>query len=64
MSGIVLELQRNALDPNVDVVTLLRQAYLISKKLELSEFEKWVSKELNGYEVSDEIPDYRILHGD
>ena len=64
MSGIVLELQSNALNPNVDVITLLRQAYLISKKLGLSEFERWVSKELNGYEVSDEIPDYRILHGE
>ena len=64
MSGIVLELQSNALDPNVDVITLLRQAYLISKKLGLSEFEQWVSKELNGYEVSDEIPSYRILHGE
>lgn len=64
MCGIVIELQRNALDPTVDVVTLLRQAYLISKKLELSEFERWVSKELNGYEASDEIPDYRILRGE
>ncbi|MCL1996304.1 MAG: hypothetical protein FWG63_08865 [Defluviitaleaceae bacterium] len=64
MSGIVLELQRNVLDPSIDVITLLRQAYLISKKLELSEFERWVNKELNGYESSDKIPDYRILRGE
>ena len=64
MGKIVLELQKNAIDPNIDTVTLLRQAYVIAKKLNLTEFEQWVTQELNGYELNAEIPDYRKLSGE
>jgi len=33
MDGIVIVLQRNALDPSIDVVSLFRIALLIAKKL-------------------------------
>ena len=57
MGGIVLELQRDALTPEVDVITLLRKALLISKKLSLVDFESWINKELNGYSDDDQVPD-------
>ena len=49
MSGIVLELQREALDETVSTESLLRKAYLVAKKLKLEEFEDWLSQEQNGY---------------
>ncbi len=47
----------------VGVADLLRKALLVAKKLGLGEFEKWVSKELAGYETVAEIPDYREVKG-
>ena len=35
MSGIVLELQREALDKTANIESLLRKAYVIAKKLKL-----------------------------
>lgn len=39
MEGIVYELEREALDENVSVESLLRKAYLVARKLKLSDFE-------------------------
>lgn len=62
MSGIVLELQREALDKNADIESLLRKAYVIAKKLNLKEFEDWIKLEQNGYS-SREVPEYRYVQG-
>lgn len=64
MSGIVLGLQREALDNNCDILNLLRKAYLIAKKLKLAEFEEWINNELNGYTDKKTIPEYRKVHGE
>jgi len=61
MSSLVFELQRDALNRNASVSDLLRKALVVSKKLKISEFEKWVTNELNGY--SEDIPDYRLVKG-
>lgn len=42
MEGIVYELEREALDENVSVESLLRKAYLVARKLKLSDFEEWI----------------------
>jgi len=60
---IVLQLQKQALDGNIRVTDLLRKALVVAKKLNISEFEKWVSLELNGYENSLEVPEYRQVIG-
>ncbi len=62
MSGIVLELQREALDKDADIESLLRKAYVIAKKLKLKEFEDWIQLEQNGY-GSREVPEYRYVQG-
>ena len=64
MSGIVIELQRDALDSNVDTVTLLRKAYLVARKLQLNDFQEWVQNELNGYYHDSAIPSYREVRGE
>lgn len=63
MSSLVLELQAEALDRNTPVSDLLRKALAVSKKLGVTQIEKWLSHELNGYPRDSEIPPYREVHG-
>lgn len=64
MGSIVLELQKDAMNNSIPVSVLMRKAYIIAKKLGLSEFEKWIQSELNGYAVDDKnIPNYRKIQG-
>ena len=59
--GLVLEIQRDALDKDVPVTTLLRKVRLAAAKLQLTTVEEWVGHELNGY--SGELPPYRKTRG-
>lgn len=49
LGSVVLELQRDALDRSVPITDLLRKAYVIAKKLHITDFEVWAGQELNGY---------------
>ena len=60
--GIVLQLQRESLDSDIDIETLLRKAYLVARKLKLKDFEDWISCEQNGYKEN--YPEYRIIGGE
>lgn len=62
--SIILELQQQAIDSNIDILSLLRKALLVSRKLELADFEQWVNNKLNGYQDTDKIPDYRKIRGE
>ena len=62
MKGIVLELEREALDENVSIEVLLRKAYLVARKLKLTDFEEWINNEQNGY--VGEVPEYRMIGGE
>ncbi|CDH21357.1 hypothetical protein XBKQ1_380001 [Xenorhabdus bovienii str. kraussei Quebec] len=65
MSGLVLELQRDALNKNISVSDLLRKTLVVSKKLNIVEIETWVKNELYGYSSSEEaIPSYREIRGE
>lgn len=61
MSSLVEELQRDALDGNVNVSDLLRKAYVVAVKLKLDKFKAWCEFELNGYKS--DLPDYRVIRG-
>lgn len=63
MSGLIEEVQRDALDPAVLVSTLLRKAKVAAAKLNLAATETWVEYELNGYPNGAELPQYRELQG-
>lgn len=47
--GIVLELQRDCLNPDISVSNILRKAKVIAAKLDLADLEGWIDNELNGY---------------
>ncbi|WP_318433899.1 AbiTii domain-containing protein [Photobacterium leiognathi] len=65
MDGLVLELQRDALNKMASVTDLLRKAFVVSKKLQIVEMETWIRNELYGYEnVETTIPDYRKIRGE
>ena len=64
MSGIVLKLQREALDKSTRVSDLLRKALLVARKLKVIDLESWILSELNGYSDGSSIPDYRWVSGE
>ena len=64
MSQIVIELQKEALNPLTRVSDLLRKALVVARKLDLKEFEEWILQELNGYQgAAKDVPSYRLLNG-
>lgn len=63
MSSIVLDLQNEVTKQDCDIVNVLRKAHLISAKLGLTDFDKWITCELNGYKKGDVLPDYRTIKG-
>lgn len=63
MSSIVLELQKEVISPNCDVLNLLRKAHIIAQKLQLEQFDEWILSELNGYKNNNTIPEYRCISG-
>lgn len=65
MTGLVSEIQRDALDPNVRVTGLLRKVKFAAGKLQLEDAIEWVDHELSGYrdvKIND-LPPYRRGHG-
>lgn len=62
LKGIVIELEKEALNEKASVESLLRKAYLVARKLKLEEFEEWINNEQNGYKGN--APDYRMINGE
>jgi len=61
--SVVLELQQEILSTNCDILSALRKAHVIARKLNLVEFDSWIQGELQGYKEYSDIPDYRSVHG-
>jgi hypothetical protein len=61
MVAIIEQIQRDAVDDQVRISTLLRKVKLAAAKLGLGTIEDWVESELNGYDGR--VPDYRIVYG-
>lgn len=59
MSGIIVDIQKEALDETGSISSLLRKVKLAAAKLGLDNLENWVDSELKGYR--NELPDYRII---
>jgi hypothetical protein len=59
----VIELQHDALKSDIPVTDLLRKAYVVAKKLKLSDFETWIKLELDGYLDNADVPEYRLVRG-
>jgi hypothetical protein len=57
---LLQQLQEDAVNPQVDITTLLRRARILAARLKNTEFEKWIKDELDGYKDGG-LPDYRVL---
>ena len=63
MTGLVEEIQAQAIDSNSSVCDLLRKVKLAAVKLKLDEAAEWVERELTGYTKAEDVPEYRIIQG-
>ena len=61
MDSIVIDIQKQVLSKSTTDV--LRQAYIIARKLKIKDFEIWINNELNGYKEDASIPEYRTVYG-
>lgn len=63
--NLLEEIQRQIISGNCDLLSVLRTAHIVAKKLHLGEFDNWVNNELNGYLPGDKnIPPYRRVRGE
>lgn len=58
--SLLRDIQDAAVAGNTSVTEVLRRCKVLAARLRSSEFERWVDQELNGYESSAELPDYRV----
>ncbi len=63
MSGLIEEIQSDALDQRAPVSRLLRKVKVAASKLGLPPTETWVTLELDGYPGLNDLPEYRVLFG-
>jgi len=63
LSGLVLEIQLDALNSNIPVSELLRKTLVVSQWLGDSNIEEWLNNELNGYGPDSDVPLYREVFG-
>lgn len=60
--SLLREIQTDAVDSKCKVSDLLRKCKILAARLGNDDFKIWVDSELNGYELSDSIPSYRVYN--
>ena len=63
MTGLVLQLQADAMDSSTRVTDLLRKAKTVAIKFNLRDVAGWIEQELDGYSKESDTPEYRNIHG-
>lgn len=58
---LLRDIQATASDDKVNLSVLLRKCKVLAARLGNMAFKQWVENELNGYDDSENLPDYRIL---
>ncbi|HEK0786375.1 TPA: hypothetical protein SMP78_000501 [Proteus mirabilis] len=61
MSSLFSEIQTDILNPESNITDILRKCAVLAYKINNDVFIKWTDLELEGYEDSDVLPDYRII---
>jgi len=59
---LLREIQADAVNPNIDLPTLLRKCKILATRLKNEAFKHWIENELDGYKDKEELPTYRILY--
>ena len=61
MDSLILNLQKKTTEISKNINSILYQAYAISKKLKMNDFQNWIYKEIKGYDLDDNLPDFRYI---
>lgn len=61
MPKLVIELQKDCINPTISYATLFQKAYLIAHKLGQKEMADFLRKEIDGYKKEKEVPDFRYI---
>lgn len=61
--SLISELIAESLREGTPIESLLRKAYVVSRKLGLDDFSKLMYQELNGYNNTNDVPVYRVVKG-
>ena len=61
MTGLVEQLQADAMNSAVSVADLLRKAKAVAIKLNQNELVGWLESEMSGYALGATLPEYRLL---
>jgi hypothetical protein len=61
--GIIQEIQNDLLNNKIKLSEILIKAKIPATKLNLLEFKNWLNKEIQGYDIKDEHPQYRCIKG-
>ncbi len=61
-TSLVLELQDLASVGSSEVTDVLRKALMVATKLNLEDARAWLCRELKGYELDEQVPDYRRVY--
>jgi hypothetical protein len=59
--SLLRDIQNSAIDSSTDITIVLRKCKVLAVRLANDNFQKWVDRELNGYDSIDQLPEYRIL---
>lgn len=59
--SLVAEIERDALDDNVPLSTVLRKCIALGGAVNSDQLREWAGRELRGYSGDDETPAYRIV---
>jgi AbiTii len=60
---LLREIQKDAVDGNSDLSTLLRKCVVLAARLDHKPMSNWAKWELNGYSENRDVPNYRVFKG-
>lgn len=60
MRSLVTDLE-NDITNNKDILSILNKALIISNELCLEDFKNWIECEINGYDSTENMPNYRFI---
>ena len=60
MRSLVKDLEMD-ITSNKDILSILNKALIISNELYLDDFKNWIECEINGYDSTENMPDYRFI---
>ncbi|MEU0114771.1 hypothetical protein ABZ137_13855 [Streptomyces bobili] len=59
--GLLAEIQRDVLDENKSLASALRKCIVLGGEANSAPLREWATKELRGYDGTDELPDFRVV---